>query len=513
MAISIAVLAVAAALLLRFALRSRYGLPLFLMTGGMGTAAVAVLFQTYSTSSYSPPRFFPLRALDISLYRFIGGNRPSAARVQTLRSLGILLYLAGVLFLLLVIIRNLKHQRTRRVCGVCFAACFAALGALYLAFYSPACAYRLYLRYYALTGAAQARFRLWIERLDLCLRLLILLYAVSPALLLGAAYARRGITYFADTFYLLSGVALLFAGMFYALFFTGHFAQRSASVFRSGFWFFSPAARIPAWITLVFLTFSLLLLVFILMNANRIFGGELVLFSRKKAMKNSIEDLNRNLKDVFHSEKNLMFSMMILADGVKAEYGTPEGLEKLERLRAIAQSRMEIITSSLNRIRELQLSAAPVDMRRMMDQALADITLPEGIRCEKRYCDFPARCVIDEYHTRSAVKNLFANAVDALQLSDRPDKKITVSVDASREWVSLSVRDNGTGIDRRELRRVMLPFVSTKSKTSNWGIGLPYAFRVVSAQLGQMRIRSSVKPGAQYTQVDILLPRERRSDP
>ena len=190
--------------------------------------------------------------------------------------------------------------------------------------------------------------------------------------------------------------------------------------------------RIPAWITLVFLAFSLLLLVFILMNANRIFGGELVLFSRKKAMKNSIEDLNRNLKDVFHSEKNLMFSMMILADGVKAEYGTPEGLEKLERLRAIAQSRMEIITSSLNRIRELQLSAAPVDMRRMMDQALADITLPEGIRCEKRYCDFPARCVIDEYHTRSAVKNLFANAVDALQLSDRPDKKITVSVDASR---------------------------------------------------------------------------------
>ena len=55
----------------------------------------------------------------------------------------------------------------------------------------------------------------------------------------------------------------------------------------------------------------------------------------------------------------------------------------------------------------------------------------------------------------------------------------------------------------------MMPFVSTKSKNSNWGIGLPYAFRVVNAQLGQMRILSSDQEGRSYTQVDILLPRER----
>ena len=86
---------------------------------------------------------------------------------------------------------------------------------------------------------------------------------------------------------------------------------------------------------------------------------------------------------------------------------------------------------------------------------------------------------------------------------------LSVSVEASKAWVSLSIRDNGPGIPQQELRRVMMPFVSTKSKTSNWGIGLPYAFRVVNAQLGQMRIRSSDQAGRSYTQVDILLPRER----
>ena len=185
------------------------------------------------------------------------------------------------------------------------------------------------------------------------------------------------------------------------------------------------------------------------------------------------------------------------------------GLEKLDRLTEIAKDRMEMITSSLNRIRELHLHATPTDMRTLVSQALDTLALPEGIRCERHFCDEPVRCMVDEYHTRNALKNIFVNAVDALQLCKREDKVISVTVNASRAWVSLSIRDNGPGIPKQELRRVMMPFVSTKSKTSNWGIGLPYAFRVVNAQLGQMRIQSSDQEDKSYTQVDILLPRER----
>ena len=116
---------------------------------------------------------------------------------------------------------------------------------------------------------------------------------------------------------------------------------------------------------------------------------------------------------------------------------------------------------------------------------------------------------MDEYHTRSALKNLFDNAAEALQLSQSEDKRLTVCVDASRARARISIRDNGPGIAPGEIRRVMLPFVSSKSKNTNWGIGLPYAFRVINAQMGEMRIRSCDQPGRSYTQVEILLPRER----
>lgn len=503
------ILLLTAVLLLGFSLRSLYGLPLFLMTLGMGAASVAVMFQSYNTSMYTPPGDFPLRSLDLALYRMIGGWHQPLVRVQSLRVMGCLLFFSGILLMLVLIFRNLMQSSRLKVWTLVIASGVAAFLTAYTVFYQPDAAYRMYLKYHSLPQPSREVYRLWITWLDGCIRVVSLAYILLPVLVLSVAYIRQNTTYFADSFLLLSGILLLYGTVFFGVFFTSPFVQSPDDVFRSGFWYFSGIVRIPTRYMLIFPGFSLLMLVFLLMSVNRIFSGELVLLSRKRAMKNSIEELNRNLLDVFHSEKNLMFSILILANKVKATYGTPEGLDRLERLCKITQNRMETITYSLNRIRELHLHVEPTDMRLLADEALSDAALPEGIRCEKNYCASPSRCRVDEYHTRCALKNLFDNAAEALQLSGQEDKTITVTVGASRAWVSLSIRDNGPGIPRGELRHIMLPFVSSKSKNTNWGIGLSHTFRVINAQLGQIRIRSSDRPGRTFTEVDILLPRER----
>ena len=510
MALSIVILVIAAVLLLVYSLRSRYGLPLFLMNAGISITSVAVLFQTSSTSMYTTPQFFPLRSLDQELFQMFSRMRLPLGQAQTLRNFGTLIFFCGIVLMLMLIARNIKTIRHRMAWEILCGTAVILFMTAYMIFYSPACAFRLYMRYYELAGTARTSFVWWISLADRLFKVLILLFVLSPALWLTVLYVRKNITCFGDTFFLLLGITSLYGLVFFITFHTIPLALSSQAVFISAFWFFANGSWLPAWITQFFLLFSLLTLILILASANRIFSGDLVLLSRKRAMKNSIEDLNRNLKDVFHSEKNLMFSIQILADEARKSYGTPEGLEKLDRLSGLAKDRMEMITSSLNRIRELHLNAVPTDIRTVVSQALDTLTLPEGIRCEKHFCEEPVRCMVDEYHTRNALKNIFVNAVDALELSGQEDKVISVTVTASRAWVSLSIRDNGPGIPREELRRVMMPFVSTKSNTSNWGIGLPYAFRVINAQLGQMRILSSDKAGRSYTQVDILLPRERK---
>ena len=509
MALSIVILVISAVLLLVFSLRSRYGFPLFLMNAGISITSVAVLFQTSSTSMYVTPQYFPLRSLDMELFQLISRMRLPLAQAQTLRNVGSLVFFFGIVLMVMLIARNIKTLRHRLVweilCGIIVTLFMTA----YMVFFSPACAFRLYMRYYRLSEAARVSFAQLVSLAAVIFKVLILLFVLSPALLLTIQYIRKNITCFGDTFFLLLGITSLYGFVFFIVFHTYPLALSSQSVLLSAFWFFTNGTWLPGWITSFFLLFSLLTLILILASANRIFSGDLVLLSRKKAMKNSIEELNRNLKDFFHSEKNLMFSMVILANEARSAYGSPEGLEKLDRLTEIAKDRMEMITSSLNRIRELHLHATPTDMRTLVSQALDTLTLPEGVRCERHFCGEPVRCMVDEYHTRNALKNIFVNALDALQLSGKEEKILSVSVEASRAWVSLSIRDNGPGIPHQELRRVMMPFVSTKSKTSNWGIGLPYAFRVVNAQLGQMRILSSDQETRSYTQVDILLPRER----
>ena len=509
MALSIAILVMAALLLLVFSLRSRYGLPLFLMTLGMCVASTAVLFQSFSPSGYKPPDAFPLRTLDLALYRYLGSLRVPLSAAHNLRLAGYLLYFAGTLLMIWLIFRNLKQTRFHRAFLIAAGLFSLLFIAGFTLFFSNGTAYRFYVKYCMLPPPEQERFRsavLWLNR---GMHILLCCFLLLPAVLLASRYIKRRTTYFADSFLLLTGIMLLCSAVFYYVFFSGIFAYSADAVWKSGFWYFSSVTSVPKRLIVLYPCFALMMLILFLSVGYRMFNGELVLLSRKHAMKKSIEELNRNLRDIFHSEKNLLFSILLLSREAKSLYGTPEGLEKLDRISAVAQDRMDSITSSLNRIRELHLNPKPVDMRTVMDQALNGMQLSGDITCIRRYCSFPACCLVDEYHTAAALKNLLANAAEALAVSGKPEKTITLTIDASLAQVCLSVRDNGTGIPRDQIRRVMLPFVSDKSKNANWGIGLPYAFRVINAQLGQMRIKSSQRPGHEYTAVDILLPRER----
>ena len=150
MALSIVILVISAVLLLGFSLRSRYGLPLFLMNAGISITSVAVLFQTSSTSMYATPQGFPLRSLDLELFQLISHMRLPLAQAQTLRNFGTLIFFGGIVLMLMLIARNIKTIHHRLVWEVLCGSGVLLFMALYMVFFSPSCAFRLYMRYYQL---------------------------------------------------------------------------------------------------------------------------------------------------------------------------------------------------------------------------------------------------------------------------------------------------------------------------------------------------------------------------
>lgn len=510
MAFSIILLIISTLILLFFTPRSRYGLPILLLTLGIVGVLVAVLFQNFGTATYISSAITPFKNLDILLYRKIGNHRISMITTHRLRNLGTVIFLYGINSLLFLISQNVIERKkgpVRLASGWTFFITLFILPLAYYSVYSARSALYLYVKYFSLPPEGRLFMANIVTRLDKIIHLVVIIHVSLPVSYVLFEVKQKNITYFSDTIVILLSIVTVLDIMFLIPFFSASDGFYSQSVFTYGFWFFGNTGKVSPVYSSFYLLLAFITLVFTIASSYSIFGSELVLTVRQKRLNSSITELNRNMMEVFHSEKNMLFSIQLLLKEAQASYGSGESIEKLQRIDQIVNHRMETISSSLKRIRELHIRAYSTDIRTVADHILSNMMVPEGITLQKEFCTTPALCVIDSYHTGEAIQNMIVNSFEALQLMEKKEKLVTIRIHESRAWVMLSISDNGPGIERRLVRRVIMPFISTKSKNENWGIGLSYVYRVINAQLGQMRIRSVSGKGATGTRIDILLPR------
>ena len=117
--------------------------------------------------------------------------------------------------------------------------------------------------------------------------------------------------------------------------------------------------------------------------------------------------------------------------------------------------------------------------------------------------DLPQICV-----DRPAMIQALDNIVDNAIKYSTTEKHLAVSARANGKSVTLTVRDRGTGIPRKDLSRVFERFYRGGNVTvSGSGLGLPIAKRIVESHGGKIEVRSIVGSG---TEVDVTLPIGRR---
>ena len=120
------------------------------------------------------------------------------------------------------------------------------------------------------------------------------------------------------------------------------------------------------------------------------------------------------------------------------------------------------------------------------------------------------RVKADPTQMQQVVMNLIINGRDAMPeggtlsiqtrnvtLDEKACESITDAVPG--DYVRLSVRDTGTGIEPEILHRVFEPFFTTKELGKGTGLGLSVVYGVVSQHGGWMSIDSSLGEGTQFT--------------
>jgi len=216
----------------------------------------------------------------------------------------------------------------------------------------------------------------------------------------------------------------------------------------------------------------------------------------------NVKGLNKNLRSIFHSFKNTLFTIKILAMQAETGMGGIEGMNAIKRIQEVTEFSLDSMTRMLNSFNEIKINTVRCRVIDIVENALKRVEFSENITIKKKYIFPNVEANIDEYHMTEVLINLLHNACDAINSAKRKQGIIQVEISAEHEWAIIKVTDNGTGISKKDQRNIFKPFVTSKSRQNNWGVGLSYAFRVVRAHLGFITVDSIEN---EYTTFQILL--------
>lgn len=201
-----------------------------------------------------------------------------------------------------------------------------------------------------------------------------------------------------------------------------------------------------------------------------------------------------------HSIKNELGKIAISAENLRRslsserDAGPEEHLERIER----ASGHLLAMTERIHgRTKRIELRPEPCRLDRLAEEA-AD-RLRERLERQRigiRFA-FAARPTLlaDPVHLAEAIGNLLANAIEAM-----PDGgTIELAIGRSRRGVSLSVRDDGSGMTPEAAGRAFEPFYSTKKNGANYGLGLSYVYNVMRESKGSVELISRVNEGTRVT--------------
>lgn len=184
-----------------------------------------------------------------------------------------------------------------------------------------------------------------------------------------------------------------------------------------------------------------------------------------------------------------------------------------------------VVTDVLAFAREMRLNLQPVQIEPLVERAVEECLASDrdegargAIRVVTEHADRDLCVPCDAAMLHRAVVNVARNAVQAMRDSAAahrdPELRISVHVckkpgadGGARDYLAISVRDNGPGIPPGVMERMFNPFFTTRA--TGTGLGLAIVHRIMDAHGGRVEVRNVEQSGGAV--VELLLPTDTRA--
>ncbi|QNK58115.1 sensor histidine kinase [Paenibacillus sp. PAMC21692] len=239
-------------------------------------------------------------------------------------------------------------------------------------------------------------------------------------------------------------------------------------------------------------------------------GTMIFTFSRYHSMevhyRNVNADINKRIKTASlgvkaftHSIKNHLLAIKSEAEYLKEKLADDrEALYSLDLIMNSCLMSYETLNSASSKLNSISLTMELAKLHVPVEKALATLASSDSrVSIQVIRESLGSKAYMDIAHMSEVCCNIITNALESLK--GQSDGEIVITIEDRDQWGAISIQDNGPGIPTEHINDVFSPFFSTKASSSNWGVGLSYCHKIVTAHNGKIEVESNDKKGTTFT--------------
>ncbi len=149
--------------------------------------------------------------------------------------------------------------------------------------------------------------------------------------------------------------------------------------------------------------------------------------------------------------------------------------------------------------RRMEISHETVDINDVVKEVISFLDkeiLYRHIRLELNLQNNLPKVTTDKGQVQQVFLNIINNAIDAVKEEGQIDVSSQVK---NNRFVSVSIRDNGPGIPKENLKHIFEPFYTTKEKGKGTGLGLSISYGIMQKLKGTIYVGSELNRGTTFT--------------
>jgi signal transduction histidine kinase len=241
------------------------------------------------------------------------------------------------------------------------------------------------------------------------------------------------------------------------------------------------------------------------------FGGALYIIFRQKKLDELKTDFINNMTHEFKTPVSTisLASQMLLNEKVQ------ENKEKISSYAHIIEEENKRLSGHIENVLQVarldrgdfKLKKEPINVHELLNEITDSLSLrlqnENGILV-KRFNASEFQIEGDKFHLTNALYNLFDNAI---KYRREVDPEIEVNTRSSKHGIFITIKDNGIGISKENLKRVFEKFYRVPTgnihNVKGFGLGLSYVKIIMTTHGGDISVDSELGKGSEF---EIYLP-------